>query len=251
MAITTCLVVRTLSLPTQRLLRVSWEIRVSSNPHWLYSLPLGPRRRPHCRHVTAHLHQSLANPSRKCRKALTSDTPGEAPATMCPPLLHVKQKEIVVSSCHQLPHGSSLFVAEANLLNLPPGSMKLLFPSILRRPFQAKSWNLVEHQMSRESGMQDVTEGVGLGLPVLEGQPAHADQRGPQSYFRDSGLISVTCNRALSYHYLGGHHRSRPCVLEGGVDKSSGRARCAGSMLGLQRCLRTILLNWENLKFVI
>lgn len=97
MAITMCLVVRTLSLPTQRMLRVSWEIRVSSNPHWLYSLPLGPRRKPHCRHVTAHLHQSLANPSRKCRKALTSDTPGEAPATMCPPLLHGVRSSVLLA----------------------------------------------------------------------------------------------------------------------------------------------------------
>lgn len=63
------------------------------------------------------------------------------------------------------------------------------------------------------------------------------------SYFRVSGLIAATCNRALGDHYLDGLTRALPCFSQDGVDKFSGRAGRAGSVLGLQRYHRTILLN--------
>lgn len=122
---------------------------------------------------------------------------------------------------------ASSFVPGPNVLMLLPGNMRLLFPSVLRRPFEEKSRNLVAYQWSRERvgpagcrRWRRDSQGRRAGPPMLNGE-------GP-SYFRVSGLIAAPCSRALGDHDLDGCTRALPCFSQDGVDKFSARAGCAG-----------------------
>lgn len=146
--------------------------------------------------------------------------------------------------CFRLSPASSLaspFVPGANGLTLLPGNMGLLFPSVLRRLFKEKRRNLVAYQRSRERVRHAGCHRGGWDSLGQRAEPHMLTGEVP-SYFRVSGLNAAPCNRALGDHDLGGHTRALPCFSQDGVDKFSGRAGCTGSVLGLQRYHRTILL---------